>query len=129
MVNVLNFKTPKFLTKWHMQTVYTPIRLLLQEHSDQGLHCLPFWETIEEKANLEPKNVWHKVFRILKHSPYSICKWHRTRSACSDMQADLGLCYLYIALGPFSHICRLVSFLLVHMSNVHIVFYLQHIYC
>ena len=28
MVNVLKFRTPKFLTKWHMQTVQTQIRLL-----------------------------------------------------------------------------------------------------
>ena len=41
-VNVLKFRTPKFLTKWHMQTVQTQIRLLLKEQSDQGLHCLPF---------------------------------------------------------------------------------------
>ena len=41
-VNVLKFRTPKFLTKWQMQTVQTQIRLLLKEQSDQGLHCLPF---------------------------------------------------------------------------------------
>ena len=39
-VNVPKFCTPKFLTKWHMQTV--PIQIRLQEQSDQGLHCLPF---------------------------------------------------------------------------------------
>ena len=41
-VNVLKIRTPKFLIKWHMQTVQTQIRLLLKEQSDQGLHCLPF---------------------------------------------------------------------------------------
>ena len=41
MVNVLKFCTAKFLTKWHMQTVQTQIRLLLQEQSYQGLFCLP----------------------------------------------------------------------------------------
>ena len=41
-VNVLKIRTPKFLTKCHMQTVQTQIRLLLKEQSDQGLHCLPF---------------------------------------------------------------------------------------
>ena len=41
-VNILKIRTPKFLTKWHMQTVQTQIRLLLKEQSDQGLYCLPF---------------------------------------------------------------------------------------
>ena len=41
-VNVLKFRTPKCLMKWHMPTVQTQIRLLLKEQSDQGLHCLPF---------------------------------------------------------------------------------------
>ena len=41
-VNVLKFCTSKCLTKWHMQIVQTQIRLLFQEQSDQGLHCLPF---------------------------------------------------------------------------------------
>ena len=41
--NVLKFRTPKCLTKWHMQTVQTEIRLLLKEQSDhQGLQCLSF---------------------------------------------------------------------------------------
>ena len=31
-----------FRTDWHMQTVQTQIRLLLEEQSDQGLHYLPF---------------------------------------------------------------------------------------
>ena len=31
-----------FLTDWSRQTVQTPIRLLLEEQSDQGLHCLLF---------------------------------------------------------------------------------------
>ena len=31
-----------FRTERHMQTVQTQIRLLLEEQSDQGLHCLPF---------------------------------------------------------------------------------------
>ena len=41
-VNVLKFRTPKCLTKWHMQTVKTQIRLLLREQSNHGLHCLHF---------------------------------------------------------------------------------------
>ena len=44
-VFVVYRKCPKIsntkLTKWHMQTVQTQIRLLLKEQSDQGLHCLP----------------------------------------------------------------------------------------
>ena len=46
MVNVLKFCTPKFLakTKWHMQTTKTKIRVLLQELSVLGLHCMPFDE-------------------------------------------------------------------------------------
>ena len=43
MVDVLKFRTPKFLTKRHMQTVQTQIGLLLKEQSDQVLHCLPFY--------------------------------------------------------------------------------------
>ena len=31
-----------FWTNMHRQTVQTQIRLLLEEQSDQGLHCLPF---------------------------------------------------------------------------------------
>ena len=31
-----------FRTDMHGQTVQTQIRLLLEEQSDQGLHCLPF---------------------------------------------------------------------------------------
>ena len=38
--NVLKFHTPKFLTKWHMQTVQT------QEQSNQGPHFLPFHQVI-----------------------------------------------------------------------------------
>ena len=41
-VNVLKFYTLNFLTKWHMQTLQTQIRLLPQKQSDQGLHCLKF---------------------------------------------------------------------------------------
>ena len=41
-VNALKFSTPKCLTKLYMQTVLTQIRMLLKEHSDQGLHCLSF---------------------------------------------------------------------------------------
>ena len=32
----------KYLTKWHMQTVQTQIRLLLKDQSDQDQYCLPF---------------------------------------------------------------------------------------
>ena len=39
MNNLLKFCSLEFLTKWHMQTVQTKIRLFLQ--SDQDLHCLP----------------------------------------------------------------------------------------
>ena len=38
MVNVLQFRTSKFMIKWYVQTVQTQIR----ENSDQGVHCLPF---------------------------------------------------------------------------------------
>ena len=40
-INVLKFRTPKWI-KWRIQTVQTQIRLLLKEHSNQRLHCLPF---------------------------------------------------------------------------------------
>ena len=33
---------PNFRTYMPGQTVQTQIRLLLEEQSDQGLHCLPF---------------------------------------------------------------------------------------
>ena len=33
---------PSFQTDMPEQTVQTQIRLLLEEQSDQGLHCLPF---------------------------------------------------------------------------------------
>ena len=42
IVNVLKFRTSKWLIKWHIQTVQTQIRLLLKEQSDQVQHCLPF---------------------------------------------------------------------------------------
>ena len=35
--------TLSFRTDRPGQTVQTQIRLLLEEQSDQGLHCLPFW--------------------------------------------------------------------------------------
>ena len=38
MVVVLKFRTPNFLTKWQIQTVYTLIRILLKELSDQVVH-------------------------------------------------------------------------------------------
>ena len=47
-VNVLKFHTPKCLSKWHMQTVQTQIRL--KEQSDEGLHCLPLHSVIKEMA-------------------------------------------------------------------------------
>ena len=34
---ILSFRTGRF-----KQTMHTQIRLLLEEQSDQGLHCLPF---------------------------------------------------------------------------------------
>ena len=34
--------TLSFQTDWSGQTVQTQIRLLLEEQSDQGLHCLLF---------------------------------------------------------------------------------------
>ena len=52
MVNVLKYGTPKFLTKWTMQTVQTKIRLLLKEQSDLGLHCLLFY-TVCHFTNLK----------------------------------------------------------------------------
>ena len=33
---------PKFTDRYAWQTMQTQIRLLLEEQSDQGLHCLPF---------------------------------------------------------------------------------------
>ena len=42
MVNVLKFRTPKLLKKWHLQTMQSQIRLLLKEQSDQGLHYLQY---------------------------------------------------------------------------------------
>ena len=41
-VVILKFCTPRFLIKWHTQTVQTQIRLLLKEQYDLHLHCLPF---------------------------------------------------------------------------------------
>ena len=41
-VNLLKFCTPKFLTKWLMQTGQTQIRQFHKEQSDLGLLCLPF---------------------------------------------------------------------------------------
>ena len=41
-----NSSTVMFLSFWtdmSGQTVQTQIRLLLEEQSDQGLHCLQFW--------------------------------------------------------------------------------------
>ena len=45
----------KVLTKWHMQTVQTQIRLL-QEQSDQGLHCLPFHLSILRNNCIKSKS-------------------------------------------------------------------------
>ena len=39
---VLNFLGQTVQTQIRRQTVQTQIRLLLEEQSDQGLHCLPF---------------------------------------------------------------------------------------
>ena len=39
MENVLEFHTPIFSTKWHMQTTADPDQ---KEQSDQSLLCLPF---------------------------------------------------------------------------------------
>ena len=39
-INTVKFKS--FRTDWSGQTVPTQIRLLLEEQSDQGLHCLLF---------------------------------------------------------------------------------------
>ena len=65
----LQFRTPKFLTKWRMQTVQTQIKLLLKEQSDQGLPCLPCHlkkKKMYKKAEFSQK-VWNKVFKILGH--------------------------------------------------------------
>ena len=41
-MNLPTVMTLSFLTDKSGQTVQTPIRLLLEEQSDQGLHCLLF---------------------------------------------------------------------------------------
>ena len=70
MVNVLKFCSPKWLTKWHMQTVQTQIRLLLKELSDQGLHFpLGILRNNSIKSKNLAKKVWNKVFEILGHLP------------------------------------------------------------
>ena len=62
-VNVLKFLTPKFLTKWLMQTVQTQIRMLLIVytvcHSIKGLK-----KQLHKKHNLDRKSI-EKVFQIL----------------------------------------------------------------
>ena len=58
-----------------MQTVQTQIRLLLEEQSDQGLHCLPFHLVFKErkklhkKQNLGWKSMEKKVFEVFGHLP------------------------------------------------------------
>ena len=75
IVNVLKFCLTKFLTKWHMQTVQTQIRLLLKEQSDQGLHCLPFYclkkQLHKKQKNMEEK-LWNKIFGHLSHMSYTL---------------------------------------------------------
>ena len=67
------FHTPKFLMKWHMQTVKTQIRPFLKEQSDQGLHCLPFYKVflkqLHEKQTFGQNKVWNKVLEIIGHFP------------------------------------------------------------
>ena len=62
--------------KWRMQTVYTQIRLLLKEQSDQGLHCLPF---------LLPVSTLTLVLLNLDMS--CLCKQCRSRSVDPDQLA------------------------------------------
>ena len=52
-----------------MQTVQTQIRLLLQEQSDKGLHCLPFhikyfMKQLHKKQNLGPKSMELSVWNL-----------------------------------------------------------------
>ena len=55
-----------------MQTVQIQIRLLLEEQSDQGLHCLHsikyFKKQLHKKREKKKaKEVWNKVLEILGH--------------------------------------------------------------
>ena len=59
MVYVLKFCAQKFLTKWHVQTVQTQIRLHLKEKSDQGVcHSTMYFEKqLHRKQNLGQKRM------------------------------------------------------------------------
>ena len=78
-VNIQKLRTQKFLTKWPMQTVQTQIRLLLQDQSKQGPHCLPFRFVFLKndyiKTHFRPNHMWNKMFETghlpYKGSPYS----------------------------------------------------------
>ena len=59
-VKILNFPTDMF-----RQTVQTQIRLLLEEQSDQGLHCLLFHlHHLEVKSKVEPLSLNLRVLTV-----------------------------------------------------------------
>ena len=73
-VNVLQFQTPKCLTKWHMQIVQTQIKLFLRSslnrvfivcHSTKHLRDRCLQSKISAK-----KKAWNKVLKILGHLTY-----------------------------------------------------------
>ena len=54
---------PKILDRNALQTVQTQIRLLLEEQSDQGLHCLPFrLHRLDALSMVEP---YSSNFRVI----------------------------------------------------------------
>ena len=63
----------KLLTKWHMATVQTQIRLFLRSSLIRVYNVCQsikyFRKQLHKKQTLD-KNVWNKVFEILGHLSY-----------------------------------------------------------
>ena len=66
MINVRKFLTPKFLTKWHMQTVQSQTSSLIRVYT--VCHYTKYFKKLMHKKPNFDKKVWNKVFKILGHS-------------------------------------------------------------
>ena len=68
---------PKILFTYFSHKHYTnsadPDQTALEEQSDLGLHCLPFYkvfcEQIHWRTKFRQKEVWYEVLKILGHLP------------------------------------------------------------
>ena len=79
------------------QTVQTQIRLLLQEQSDQGLHCLLFHLHLLTNFSMKrPFCLNFRVSRVMRKPTFCICENKDADQLRGHCEADQRLCFRYM---------------------------------